>query len=97
MSRLYPYLLPREIKIMVRQLTSSPLEHECTRKMRENYAGATTTGSHVKRPSKIEETEERLLWSREWTKEIRLNIPKEIENQGHVIRFSVFIEFELEA
>lgn len=82
---------------MVRQLTSSPLEHECTRKMRENYAGATTTGSHVKRPSKIEETEERLLWSREWTKEIRLNIPKEIENQGHVIRFSVFIELELEA
>lgn len=55
MSRLYRYLLPREIKIMVRQLTPSPLEHECTRKMEGNYAGGMTTGSHAKRLSKIEE------------------------------------------
>lgn len=41
MSRLYPYLLSREIKIMVRQLTSSPLECICTRKMGGKYAGGT--------------------------------------------------------
>lgn len=40
---------------MVRQLTSSPLECICTRKMEGKYADGTSTGSRVKKLSKIEE------------------------------------------